>query len=83
MATRSFEVVDLIEILMHWHAGRPKAEVARSLGVDRKTVRKYVGAAEAVGRSREGRRCPGRSGGQGPAVVPGAVRRRAAPPDLS
>lgn len=51
MARRSFAVVDLIEILIHWHAGRPKSEVARSLGVDRKTVRKYVGAAEAAGMS--------------------------------
>ena len=51
MARRSFEVIDVTEILMHWYAGRPKAEIARSLGVDRKTVRKYVAAAEAVGLS--------------------------------
>ncbi len=49
MARRSFEVIDVTEILIHWYAGRPKAEVARSLGVDRKTVRKYVAAAEAAG----------------------------------
>ena len=42
-------VVDLVEILTHWYAGRPKVEVARSLGVDAKTVRRYVGAAEAAG----------------------------------
>ncbi|HEX9890990.1 MAG TPA: IS21 family transposase [Actinomycetota bacterium] len=49
MARRSFEVIDVTEILTHWYAGRPKAEVARSLGVDRKTVRKYIAAAEAAG----------------------------------
>ena len=25
-------MIDIVEILLHWHAGRPKAEVARSLG---------------------------------------------------
>jgi|GEM_PF-1482470 len=42
-------MVDVAEILEHWYAGRPKAVVARSLGVDAKTVRKYVAAAEAAG----------------------------------
>jgi transposase len=49
MARRTFKVVDIIEILAHWYAGRSKSEVARSLGVDRQTVRKYVAAAEAAG----------------------------------
>jgi len=31
-------MVDVAEILEHWYAGRPKMEVARSLGVDAKTV---------------------------------------------
>jgi len=42
-------MVDVTEILEHWYAGRAKVEVARSLGVDAKTVRKYVAAAEAAG----------------------------------
>ena len=42
-------MVDVAEILEHWYAGRAKVEVARSLGVDAKTVRKYVHAAEAAG----------------------------------
>jgi len=42
-------VIDIVEILAHWHTGRPKAEIAHSLGVDRKTVRKYVAAAQAAG----------------------------------
>ena len=42
-------MIDVVEVLQHWHAGRPKAVVAASLGVDVKTVRKYVAAAEAAG----------------------------------
>jgi len=42
-------MIDVVEILQHWHAGRPKAEVAASVGVDRGTVRKYVAPAEAAG----------------------------------
>ena len=49
MARRTFQVIDVVEVLQHWHAGRPKAVVAASLGVDVKTVRKYVPAAEAAG----------------------------------
>ena len=49
MARRTFDVVDIIEILVHWHAGRNNSEIAASLGVDRKTVRKYVMAAQAAG----------------------------------
>ncbi len=42
-------MIDVVEVLQHWHAGRPKTVVAASLGVDVKTVRKYVAAAEAAG----------------------------------
>jgi transposase len=49
MARRSFDVIDVSEILMHWHAGRSKSEMAESLGVDRKTLRKYIGPAVAAG----------------------------------
>jgi hypothetical protein len=40
MARRSFTVVDVTEILIHWYAGRSLSEVSDSLGVDRKTIRK-------------------------------------------
>ena len=49
MARRTFDVVDIIEILVHWHAGRSKSEIAQSLGVDRKTAGKYIVAAQAAG----------------------------------
>jgi len=46
---RSFAVRDLGEILNHWYAGRPLRAIARSLAVDRKTIRKYVALAEEAG----------------------------------
>jgi transposase len=49
MARRSFYVIDIVEILVHWHAGRSQHELAASLNVDRKTIRKYVGPAVAAG----------------------------------
>jgi transposase len=49
MARRTFDVIDVTEILMHWHAGRSKNEMAGSRGVDRKTLRKYIAPAEAAG----------------------------------
>ena len=42
MARRTFDVIDVTEILVHWHAGRSKNEMAQSLGVDRKTLRNRV-----------------------------------------
>ena len=49
MARRTFVVVDITEIYVHWYAGRSKSEVAASLGVDRKTIRKYLVPAEESG----------------------------------
>jgi transposase len=49
MARRTFDVIDVAEILVHWHAGRSLNEMAGSLGVDRKTLRKYVAPAVAAG----------------------------------
>ncbi len=42
-------MIDVVEILTHWQAGRNTSEIARSLGVDRKTVRKYLAPAEREG----------------------------------
>ena len=39
MARRTFDVIDVTEILVHWYAGRSQSELATSLGVDRKTMR--------------------------------------------
>ena len=39
----------MTEILVNGHAGRSQAEIADSLGMDRKTVRKYTAPAIAAG----------------------------------
>src|SRR6266700_4619895 len=49
MARRTFDVIDVAEILVHWHAGRSLSEMSQSLGADRKTLRKYVAPAVAAG----------------------------------
>lgn len=49
MARRTFEMIDLVEIYVHWFAGRSQAQIAQSLGIDRKTVRKYLAPVHAAG----------------------------------
>jgi transposase len=49
MARRTFDVIDVTEILVHWYAGRSKSEMAASLGVDRKTLSKYIAPAALAG----------------------------------
>jgi transposase len=43
------KLIDVVEILMHWHAGRRMGELSSSLAVDPKTVRKYVAPATEAG----------------------------------
>jgi hypothetical protein len=62
MARRTFDVIDVAEILVHWHAGRSLNEMSQSLGVDRKTLRKYVARRSRPGSSRAARRGAGASG---------------------
>lgn len=42
-------MIDVVEILVHWHAGRRIGELCASLAVDPKTVRKYTAPAVAAG----------------------------------
>ncbi|MEU7052509.1 hypothetical protein [Streptomyces eurythermus] len=42
-------MVDITGIYVHWYSGCSKSALAESLGVDRKTVRKYLAPAEASG----------------------------------
>jgi hypothetical protein len=41
--------IDVTEVLMHWHASRSLLGMSQSLGVDCKTIRKYVAPAVAAG----------------------------------
>jgi transposase len=68
MARRSFYVIDIVEILVHWYAGRSQHELAASLGVDRKTIRRYVAPAVAAGMVPGG---PARSQGEWAQLVRG------------
>lgn len=42
-------MIDVVEILVHWYAGRSGHEMSTSLGVDRKTIRKYLAPAIEAG----------------------------------
>lgn len=42
-------MIDITEILIHWYAGRSQHELAASLKLDRKTIRRYVAPAIAAG----------------------------------
>lgn len=46
-------VMDIFDILSRWHAGYAISHIAGALGIDRKTVRRYVRAGEACGLSRD------------------------------
>jgi transposase len=54
MAFREVSVVEVREVLRGWLGGAGLRTVAGQAGVDRKTARRYVAAAEAVGVCREG-----------------------------
>jgi len=54
MAFREVSVVEVREVLRGWLGGGGLRTVAERAGVDRKTARRYVAAAEAAGVCREG-----------------------------
>ena len=49
MGRRTFDVVDLTELFVHWEAGRSQVQISESLNLDRKTVRKFLAPALAEG----------------------------------
>lgn len=49
---------DIVEIYRHWQAGRGFRCIAQSLGVDRKTIRKYIRTAVAAGFRQDGQNTP-------------------------
>ncbi|MGH8302066.1 MAG: IS21 family transposase [Steroidobacteraceae bacterium] len=44
---------DVVEVLVHWQAGRSLKQIVRSTGMARNTVRKYLAVGEAAGIERE------------------------------
>ncbi|MGC4936109.1 IS21 family transposase, partial [Gordonia sp. DT30] len=42
-------MMQLLELFRHWHAGRSQVQISQALGLDRKTIRKYVAPALAAG----------------------------------
>src|SRR6476660_8276055 len=46
---REVRMVEITEVLRLWRAGVPKKRIAARLGLDPKTVRRYVSVAEAAG----------------------------------
>ena len=49
MGYREVSVVEIREVLRRWVGGEGLRAIDRNTGVDRKTVRRYVEAAQAVG----------------------------------
>lgn len=54
MAFREVSVIEVRELLRAWLSGKGLRRVAEQAGVDRKTVRRYVEAAQEAGLDREG-----------------------------
>ena len=54
MARRSFDVRQVVEIYEHWAQGTGVRRIARSLGLDRNTVRKYIARATEAGIKQDG-----------------------------
>ena len=52
MAYREVSVIEVVEVLRQWLTGLGYRRIAAGLGLDRKTVRRYVEAAERGGLSR-------------------------------
>jgi transposase len=46
-------MIELNEVVYHWQKGQNITQIARSLGISRPTVRKYLKAAKAAGLTRE------------------------------
>jgi transposase len=49
MARRQVSMNEIVEMVYQWHQGRSIQGIERSFGTDRKTIRKYVRLAQAIG----------------------------------
>jgi predicted transcriptional regulator len=53
MARKEIKMEELVEVLYQWHKGSTITQIKRSLGLDRKTIRKYIELAQRNGLSRD------------------------------
>jgi hypothetical protein len=53
MARRDIPMNEVVETIYQWHQGRKIQQISKSLGLDRKTVRKYLGMVEELSIDRE------------------------------
>lgn len=51
MAFKRIMFMDIYEIIRRWHASQSISHIARALGYDRKTIKKYIRIAQAMGLS--------------------------------
>ena len=82
MARRTFDVIDVTEILMHWHAGRSKSEMAGEPGGGPQDAAQVHRPGECGG-DRPGRPAVGGGVGAGAGLVPAAGRYAAAAGDVA
>src|SRR5690349_2475518 len=54
MSYRELSMIEVKEVLRRHEAGQGLREIARETGLDRKTVRRYVQAGDAVGSDEDG-----------------------------
>ena len=54
MAYKEVSRVEITEVIRQWQAGRGIREIARSTGLARNTIRKYILTAQSCGLSRDG-----------------------------
>lgn len=53
MARRGIPMNEVVETIYQWHQGRKIQQISKSLGLDRKTVRKYLGMIKELSIDRE------------------------------
>jgi len=53
MARREIRMEELVEVLYQWHMGRNISQIKRSVGLDRKTIKRYIELAQDCGFSRD------------------------------
>ncbi|MDI6795199.1 MAG: hypothetical protein QME81_20435 [bacterium] len=53
MARKEITMEELVEVLYQWHQGCSISQIKRSMGMDRKTIRRYLDLARKCGLSRE------------------------------